>query len=118
VITEPGDYRGPWTLTLDSAEIFLLDMESFRFDPGADPQIRQLWLLDEYLTIGGYAVQPVSMQWLPRSIGFDERQDDFELRFEFQAADPVWRITLADAVAHAQGSGIRTDGRITASIYY
>ncbi|MGB7538266.1 MAG: hypothetical protein WBM17_06980 [Anaerolineales bacterium] len=118
VITDPGDYRGPWTLTLGSVEVFLWNEAAFLFDPGVDPRMDQIWRLNQYLNLDGYTLQIVSARLLPFSVEFDGVPDDFALEFEILADHPVWRITLEDSTAHIQGAGIRTEGKITASLYY
>jgi hypothetical protein len=118
VITEPGDFQGPWILTLDSTEIFLLGTASFVFDPGANPQLQQKWSLDQPLDIDGYSIQVVYARLLPFHIMFDGLQDDYALEFQFRADSPVWGISLADTAGYIQGAGVRTDGGITACVYY
>ena len=115
-----GKGTGPLTLRVDTMLVDLAtEKTSFQFDPGSNPQLNQVWSLNQDVDAGGHMIHVLSAE-LSDTPGQDPAVP--LLTFTMQSDPAVGMVSLIDMDHPQQGGGGGGDalepGPITSNVYY
>ena len=113
-----GASGASWPLTMTVHSVSAVSTPyppaEFRFDAGPDPQVDQVWMLNQDLPVGPKTVRVVSVQRIQREYGFD----GYEFTFEY---DPTVDLSLeieGHLAMGGGGSGPSPDGTYSRALSY